>query len=649
LNPWLKWIFIGSALLLVFGMQLRPIYDPDVYVHLRDGRFWLESGLAPGTDPFTYTLEAQPTEKVEWLFRIGLYSLWRWGGWPAVLLSAALLSTLVVAGLGVLLFRQWPNLGMVSLLLGLGILAPGLPSLAPRPQLFTYIFLIASLGLLRVARTLVSTRPRQAALVLAAVAAVAVPWTNLHPGVVVLPVLLAAEWLDAAWSALGRRQPETRVWFWLLTALLPLVLAGIALNPLGFSLYAWVAAGAQNPVWLQTIVEWMPPELSRKPFFFFLLGIAWLAQLLTGAKSKPRDVLLLLLLTYLALQSRRHIGLFVILVLPALASQGRWLWEKWGARFKPLPSTWWRWGLGAGAAAALLLTAWGGLQGKWFRLGESPDDFPFAALQWLEREKPAGRMFSPFHWGGFIGWNTRGARPVFMDGRIPLYPPQVYRDYYDLNYGRPGRMTKLLRQYQIEVLLLSPHTYPSVFSELDLSREWALVYWDHTAEIFIRRGQANASLLAREYRFLDPNSLLFFDPSHPEQALAEAQRAAEEAPQSYLPHFFIGDLQVRSQAFLSARRELKQVIAVVPAYAPALFDLALIATREQSWVEAEAWVRQCLQHATQPPLAAQSHLLLAQILARNPRHWPEARQHARQAKQLDPTLTRADDLLSRLR
>lgn len=635
--PWLTWIFIGSALLFVFAVQVRPVYDPDVYIHLRDGRFWLDSGLTPGADPFAYTLRDQPTEKVEWLFRIALYSLWRWAGWPSVILASALLAVLLAAGLGAFLFRLWPNLGAVSLLMALGIFALGMPSLAPRPQLLTYLFLTACLWLATAARGAALSRPRQAALMLAGIPALAVPWANLHPGVLILPAWLAAEWLDAAWGVWVKRRAAGRAWLGLLSILLPVTLAAIALNPLGFGLYSWTLAGAQNPLWLRSVVEWLPPEPAHKPFFFLLLGLAWLVQLATGAKSKPGEVLLLLGLTYLSLQSRRHIGLFAILVLPALAGQLRLWWESrsWGLR--PLPVAWRRRWLTAATTLAIVLTVWGAWQGKWFRLGESAEDYPHAALEWLEREKPVGRLFCPFHWGGFVGWATQGATQVFLDGRLPLYPPSVYQDYLDLHYGRPGRMSELLRQYQINVLLLSPQTVPAVFTELDQSQDWALVYWDHVAEIFIRRSVASASLLGREYRYLDPNSLLFFHPSHPEQALAEARRAAAEAPHSYLPHFFIGDLLLRAHDQASAQRELNQVIAAAPAHAPALFDLAVIAWREQAWAEAERRARQCLQHAAPPALAAQAHLLLAEALDRQGR-LAEARRHALQARRLDPQL-----------
>ncbi len=645
---WLTWLFIASALLFVFAAQVRPVYDPDVYIHLRDGRFWLESNLAPGADPFTYTLHDQPTEKVEWLFRIGLYALWRSGGWPAVILLSALLTVLLVAGLGALLYRLWPQLGAVSLLLALGIVAPGLPSLPPRPQLFTLLFLLATLWLVAAARGLAHAHPRRAALALAALPVLAVPWANLHPGVVILPVLLTAEWLDAAWSVWVQRRPEARTWFGLLTVVLLLTPAAIALNPQGFGLYAWTLASAQNPLWLRSIVEWMPPELGRKPFFFLLLGLAWLAQVLTITRSRPREILLLLLLTYLSLQSRRHIVLFVILVLPALTSQLRRIGESRAVRLRPLSLAWRRRLLAAAATLALVLTAWGAWHGKWFRLGQSPDDYPHAALQWLQREKPAGRLFCPFHWGGFVGWATHGQMPVFMDGRIPLYPPSVYQEYYDLNYGRPGRMLELLRQYRIETLLLSLQAYPSVFTELDRSQEWALVYWDHVAAIYLRRGGADPALLGREYRYLDPNSLLFFHPDHPDLALAEARRAAAEAPQSYLPRYFTGNLLLRSNDLPSARRELDQVIAVVPSYAPALYDLAVIASQERLWSEAEHRARACVRHASGSPVEANARLLLAELLARQGRR-SEARRHALRAQRIDPSLLQANELLDRLR
>lgn len=40
----LRWAFIGSLFILSLGVLIQPLGDPDVYLHLRDGRYFSEHG-----------------------------------------------------------------------------------------------------------------------------------------------------------------------------------------------------------------------------------------------------------------------------------------------------------------------------------------------------------------------------------------------------------------------------------------------------------------------------------------------------------------------------------------------------------------------------------------------------------------------------
>ncbi len=116
--------FIITLLVLALGLLIRPLVDPDVYIHLRDGKHWIATGLQPGNDPFTYTTEHKPIEKVECLFRIGLYQAWKIGGNNFLILIKALAMTAALFLIGLLIYRRWAHLGITSMLLGLTVLAP---------------------------------------------------------------------------------------------------------------------------------------------------------------------------------------------------------------------------------------------------------------------------------------------------------------------------------------------------------------------------------------------------------------------------------------------------------------------------------------------------------------------------------------------
>ena len=73
-----KWI--GLLLLAIFGITLfalfcHPLGDPDLYIHLRDGRHWINTDFNVNLDPFSYMTSERPFDKIEPLFKISVYQL----------------------------------------------------------------------------------------------------------------------------------------------------------------------------------------------------------------------------------------------------------------------------------------------------------------------------------------------------------------------------------------------------------------------------------------------------------------------------------------------------------------------------------------------------------------------------------------------
>ena len=70
----------GPALFLLgivgFGFTLRAQVDPDLWGHLRFGQYFLESGLPPLPDIFSYA-SAGPWIDHEWLCEIIYFTAWR--------------------------------------------------------------------------------------------------------------------------------------------------------------------------------------------------------------------------------------------------------------------------------------------------------------------------------------------------------------------------------------------------------------------------------------------------------------------------------------------------------------------------------------------------------------------------------------------
>jgi hypothetical protein len=643
--PWLRNLVLAAALLLVFGLLVQPLVDPDVYVHLRDGRFWTESHFQFHADSFTYTLPKTAYDPAEWLFRVLLYGLWTLGGFNLLIIFKAVILTLAVGLILRLLFLRWPHTGAVMTGMTIGVFALTSLVFGERPFIFTYLFLPLVLILLERAGTapVASVNFKQLWLIPPLVWL----WANLHPAFAVVFIFLFARIIALAWAQY--RTPNTESWSRLKTLILIALLSFVAglLTPQGWDIYAFALKTPQTPIYMQTINEWLPPNFSQQPFFFILFGLVVVSFFLVFPNCAWADLLPLIIFSYLTFQSRRHIPLFVLAALPPLLTHARRLREHPLGHWKPKLF-----------AEPLLLTGmllllcgtmlYAALHGPAFRLGKRTDFYPTQALAWSQSQALQGRWFMPYSWGGYVGWETHGKQPVFMDGRIPFFGEKLYQDYCRIYYGAPECLG-LLDQYQIDVLLVSPKNYFSLFEQLSRSGKWALIYWDHVAEIFVRRDGLNKSLAgALEYRVIDPNATPYFNPTQPQAALLEVQRARQTAPDSYLPEFFEGDVLLQLGQFQKGRERLQEVIRKYPDYVHAYISLGQLALKEKKWNQAETFFKSALNCGTEAKNQAKGFYLLAVAQSQQPGRTAQALRSAYRAQALAPEQLEIQKLIEQL-
>jgi hypothetical protein len=107
--------------------------------------------------------------------------------------------------------------------------------------------------------------------------------------------------------------------------------------------------------------------------------------------------------------------------------------------------------------------------------------FPVEAVNYLEREKPPGRIFNSYNWGGYLIWNLP-EKPVFIDGRTDLYGDEIVNQWVEV--VRAGEnWQKILQNWDVELILLEP-SRPVV--QLLRNQGWKRVYKDHDAVIYTR-------------------------------------------------------------------------------------------------------------------------------------------------------------------
>jgi len=71
------------------------------------------------------------------------------------------------------------------------------------------------------------------------------------------------------------------------------------------------------------------------------------------------------------------------------------------------------------------------------------ENFPKAAVDWLQTHTPAGEIFNSYNWGGYLIWRLYPQYRVFIDGRADVYGDAFIFNYMSIYDAKPGWQAKL--------------------------------------------------------------------------------------------------------------------------------------------------------------------------------------------------------------
>jgi hypothetical protein len=527
----------AAAITVLLGLiaGASQIINNGIGWHLGGGRWILANHRIPHTDPFSFTSGAAEWINHEWLFQILVAAVEGVGGGPLLVLLRAML----VAALALLLLELSLAGGLeppAALVLTATCVYGAWIRFLLRPELFTLL-------IVPIVVWLFLHRDRRWAIpMIAALTAVGV---NLHGGVLVAPPLVAG--LLAAELIRSRIAPDPRHPS-LASGALALGAVTIApmLNPYGWRLYA-VPLHISELVGLPHIPnpEWISPSFNDAPQLYAALALAVIV--LAARERDPTRWMLLLMAAALAIRHVRNVGLFFMLlpiaVAPALA-RVTFIRTLGGARRSTVV---------AGAMTAAIALSIVLSPAYVFRLGFAEDHYPHRACEFLETngllELP---VYNDVRFGGYLIYRYHPPFQVFLDDRNEIHEP-LLREIYDLFQASDvAGWRRMLDRWGIETALVRyNHSFRVVspsgeelghrgFSTLWFpSSEWALIYWDDTAMVLVRRAGADPDLLERfEYLLVRPDDIEYLEHrvrAEPElrgPVSAELTRKLEEEPDS---------------------------------------------------------------------------------------------------------------------
>ncbi|HEX3606717.1 MAG TPA: hypothetical protein VH134_12390 [Candidatus Dormibacteraeota bacterium] len=491
-DPWRA--LLAAALLLAAVPCLDVLGDPDVWWHLRAGRWMLDHLAVPHQELFTYTAAGAPWTAHEWLAEVAFAGLAAAGG---LLLVAVVMAAVAWSGLAACALRARDRgagaLALAGALL-LGARAAE-PVLGTRPQVATFALtawtlLIAERHLARGGRIRWLLPPLLAL------------WANLHAGflggVAVLGVVVA---LEAVRTRFGLQGAAPAVRVRQLAVAVAAAAAAACLNPGGPRLYAY-ALSTSASVKAKPIIEWMPPNLHDPGLWpFALLAASTAALVVLGRRVDLRDRVLAAAAVLAACLAVRNIALLVAISLPAWTAAadvaGRSLVARLrrpGAAARPRRVT------PAGVVAGGLVVLCGGL-GLGAAVARAASDasaagiaaaYPACAATALEAAPAGTRLFAPYGTSGYLIDRLWPAVRVYDYGELVAAGDTVFADDLRIAAGATSAPSALsLLDSSGTSAVLTPAG--PLATELTASTAWHQALDDHGRRLFIRGAPAWAA------------------------------------------------------------------------------------------------------------------------------------------------------------
>ncbi|HAD81245.1 MAG: hypothetical protein A2509_06415 [Candidatus Edwardsbacteria bacterium RIFOXYD12_FULL_50_11] len=542
-NNW-KWLLAGGSLLvLITGLSLTPVSDPDLWIMLTTGRHIAESGQIPHTDLWSHTANGQPWVMHEWLPSVILHGLHKFAGFPGIVILKILLLNLIFF-IGIIASRRRGLNPLITLLvMALAVMA-GRIGFSERVQLVTFLALTAEIFLLDLLeRDGISAR---AFLIIAAAGFML--WANSHLGLMSGLVVLFIYLLDSLLT--GFRQGRWSPFRILILGFLIACLATL-INPYGISLVKPFFKFYFDPRLIEfdrliygTIHEYtsiFSPSIMGDAAVRW--GLGWMAFsalgiILNWRNFRLSSLLLWLAFFYLAFYAVRFVPLFVFATLGFTAANWSQILTGFSVKLfrkysnlsaKPL---FWAACLGVALAGVLLGPGFTEKPAGTHPLGLDGRAFPVEGTRFVKENFPDPKILNDLMDGGYLIWNHV---PVFIDGRMSPFR-HVLEDYVSIIKGD----TALMNGYGVDLALLRyPRSGKSLSSRLHEylsgSSRWALVYWDDICLVFAKRiGKHGDPILKYQYKYINP---IFTDPAAPaDKFQQELSRAMEQNPRMVTPY-----------------------------------------------------------------------------------------------------------------
>jgi hypothetical protein len=448
------WALVG-ILGTLFALALQPAVDPDLGWHLGTGRWIVENGRIPFTDPFSWSVPGRKWIAHEWLTEVVMFGVRSIGGdtllivlWAALITGAWAMLHRTCRLLGAT--RSWAAwvtaLGAISTVHTWGV----------RPQMLTLaLTTYVGMRLQRWARP--SDRHGRAPWELIPLVAL---WVNLHGGYIfgIVMVLVFAcgttgERIIPRLGPSDATPPTNRALMSIWALTIGCVLASLCSpNTIDGLIYPFTYLGDNAST--RYVGEWFRPDYSNAQFWpFALLLMLGLPTVLVGLRRRSiglTEVGLVVPFAVLGAQSMRNISQYAVCAVPVVAAVATELTSKRRIRRLTRPprrdavDQRLKTVMVACVVTVTVISSVAISRSTISPAGNADaraSEYPLDAARWLA-DNPGGRVFNHYNYGG---WLILEGVPVFVDGRPDMYGDAFMDEYVRIS-GAAGS-----RRWQVEL------------------------------------------------------------------------------------------------------------------------------------------------------------------------------------------------------
>lgn len=460
--------FLAVLTMLLIGMQFMfvgwTLDDPDIWWHLRNAAYLLNTHHFPTRDMYSFTVAGHWWVNHEWLSEIPYYLAYRAMGFAGLkLLTALILSTLFLCLL-YLCYRESQNFKASVVACYFSTLLATV-SYGPRTILFGYLYLAVLLIILQRFRT-------RGIAPLWIIPLLFCLWINTHGswslGILIFFLIGISGLVGGSWGRIDSVR-WTPAQLRKLTVVAAASVAALFVNPFGWRLVYYPLDLAFNQrLNITHVAEWVTVDfhtMRGKLVLLLVVGLL-LAQLVRNRRWNFGELLVFLFAFYSGLTYVRFLILLAIVAAPIVAKSLDFF-----PRYRPLDDT-----PKLNALVILLiilaLIYWRPTES---RIAPSLDrSFPTHLVPYLKAHPLEGNLLNFYFWGGYLGWNDPNIK-VFVDSRVDIFEYEgVLNDYLSILMLKDP--DAVVEKYGIKYVLFPPgEAYTYV---LEHDPRWKVLYKD---------------------------------------------------------------------------------------------------------------------------------------------------------------------------